>query len=206
MALHRHIPPETRFWVQVSIPDDKSQCWPWTGTLNQGYGQVRWRGRVRRAHLVAYELLRGSIPERKLGDHLCHTQSRNCPGGHNCPHRRCVNPWHIEFVVHAENVRRGLGPSANNARKTCCPKGHPYSGRNSQGGRVCAICLRAASARRQAKIRAGASVNPKKRTHCKNGHRLSGGNLKITPLGHHVCRACRNETKLAYYYRTKGAQ
>jgi hypothetical protein len=53
-----------------------------------------WRdGRVRGAHRVFWEDANGPIPEGCEIDHLC----RN---------RGCVNPDHMEPVLHAENCRR----------------------------------------------------------------------------------------------------
>ncbi len=52
-----------------------------------------------------------------------------------------------------ENVLRGVGFSAVNARKTHCPQGHPYSGSNlytnpTTGSRVCVACRRKRDAAR----------------------------------------------------------
>ena len=87
------------------------------------------------AHRFAYELLRGPIPEGMTIDHLCRTRS-------------CVNPEHFEVVTRGENVLRGVGPPAMNARKTHCAKGHPLVEGNlvlnrlKHGYRECLICSR----------------------------------------------------------------
>lgn len=113
-------------------------CWLWTGTSGAGgYGvvQIAVGSRARTtAHRLVYELLVGPIPEGKQLDHLCRV-------------RNCVNPAHVEPVTIRENVLRGVGPSAANARKTHCPKGHPLAGDNlvtrPRGGRECRTCHRA---------------------------------------------------------------
>jgi hypothetical protein len=110
----------------VDLIDPSGDCWEWTGSLNKGYGQ--WSARM--AHRLVWEVLVGPIPDGLTLDHLC----RNS---------RCVNPDHLEPVTQAENNRRGYGWPAANARKTHCPEGHPYSGRNLilfRGSRYCREC------------------------------------------------------------------
>lgn len=107
-----------RFWIKVdlSVADG---CWPWTGTIipGKGYGSFKVNGQAVRVHRFAYELLVGPIPAGLQIDHLC----RN---------RACVNPAHMEPVTNRENVLRGKGPSAENARKTHCARGHPFTPEN----------------------------------------------------------------------------
>lgn len=96
-----------RFWGQVDT-SDLDGCWPWSGPTNRdGYGLFKpqqSRSAVR-AHRWAYEQLTGDTPALPL-DHTCHTIDPTCPGGTACPHRRCVNPDHLEEVTAAENARR----------------------------------------------------------------------------------------------------
>lgn len=79
-------------------------CWLWRGPLNNGYARL---GKDN-AHRFSYELFRKPICEGFEIDHICH-DSTVCKLGDQCPHRRCVNPWHMKVVTHAENTRRLWG-------------------------------------------------------------------------------------------------
>ena len=63
------------------------------------------------------EALVGPIPKDLCIDHLCRV-------------RNCVNPAHLEPVTVRENILRGNGPTAVNARKQLCKYGHRLFGRN----------------------------------------------------------------------------
>lgn len=93
-----------------------------------------------KAHRVAFELIRGCIPNGLVLDHLC----RN---------RGCVNPDHLEPVTFRENIMRGVGYTAQQARKTHCRHGHEFTVENTyvwRGGRICRTCRRIQTAVRRA--------------------------------------------------------
>jgi hypothetical protein len=123
-----------RFWLKVDGSAGPTGCWEWTASKAHGYGQFGVRaGDVRMAHRYAYEYLVAPIPVDLQIDHLC----RN---------RRCVNPAHLEPVTLVENVMRGIGPGAVNARKTHCLHGHAFDEANTytdkSGRRQCRTCRR----------------------------------------------------------------
>lgn len=130
----------TAFWAKV---DKTGDCWLWTAsTGSNGYGQVRKDNRPAPAHRVAYELTIGPIPEGLDLDHLCRVPT-------------CVNPKHLEPVTARTNILRGTGPTAKNALKTHCLKGHPFDTantylRNGRHGiqRECRKCAALAMARK----------------------------------------------------------
>jgi hypothetical protein len=132
-----------RFWSKVT--KQENGCWVWRDHVTgSGYGQVFWGGKGepgRVVHRIAYEALVGPLPAGLPDlDHLC----RN---------RRCVNPDHLEPVTRRENVRRGVGHTAINMRKTHCPKGHEYTPGNTKvgnsGGRYCRACAELYNERRR---------------------------------------------------------
>ena len=126
------IPPEraesvdhvlVRFWAHIVI---EGECWRWSGSTDRGgYGQFQVRDKNWKAHRWSYQHFIGPLADDLQIDHLC----RN---------RACVNPSHLEQVTQQENLSRGNGFTARNARKTHCPRGHPYSDDNLRilrGGR-----------------------------------------------------------------------
>ena len=135
-----------RFMDKVS-PEPNSGCWLWTGCcISSGYGQISLGGKVRYAHRTYYELVKGPIAKGLYLDHKCRV-------------RCCVNPDHLEVVTNRENVLRGIGQSAQNARKTHCIRGHPFSTENTYipphkpRGRECRACREILERRRPKRIR-----------------------------------------------------
>lgn len=120
---------------------DGNGCWIFEGNRNAyGYGRIR-RGKGQRGtamvHRVVYEHFVGPIPDGLQLDHLCRV-------------RACCNPEHLEPVTTQENVLRGNGVSAVNARKTHCIHGHPFDDLNTctdpTWGRKCRTCARTRAA------------------------------------------------------------
>ena len=109
-------------------------CWLWTGAVgNAGYGHCRdAHQRTRSVHRLSYAAHKGDIPK---GAYVLHS----------CDVRLCANPAHLSLGTQSANIRdavaKGKHFSAPRLR-TACPRGHSYSGLNSQGRRICAICMR----------------------------------------------------------------
>lgn len=96
--------------AELTIPEPNSGCWLWLGNLGpDGYGRINGR----QAHTVSYEIHIGPMPSGLIPDHLCRLHP-------------CVNPWHLEPVTNRVNILRGTAPSALNAVKTHCKRGHPF--------------------------------------------------------------------------------
>ena len=93
--------PNDRFWRNVAKagPDE---CWLWQGGLwAHGYGRIRFEGRQRYAHRIAYELATGAkLPP---GLEACHSCDDRYPVG-SVEYKRCCNPAHIWAGTHQENI------------------------------------------------------------------------------------------------------
>ena len=73
---------------------DTDECILWPTTRNwNGYGSIRYRGKIFLAHRIIWEKANGQkIPAGALIMHTCDTP-------------RCVNPRHLRVGSHKENVR-----------------------------------------------------------------------------------------------------
>jgi len=116
-----------RFWSKV---EKTNGCWNWVAGTSNGYGIFWFNKTYVGAHRISYQLKYGIIPNDKVLDHLCRNPL-------------CVNPDHLELVTDKENVLRGAGPCAQNARKTHCKRGHEFTLENTyydKIGRHCKNC------------------------------------------------------------------
>lgn len=150
-----------RFWRCVR---KTSSCWIWTNAPDDdGYGEFHVRSKIYRAHILSYLDHVGPIPAGFVLDHTC----RN---------RLCVNPDHLEAVTSKENTLRGVGPTAVNARKTHCSRGHEFTPANTiwKGDRRNCLACRQASREAVKKAVQGASRKPKPTPETLRGLRRKG--------------------------------
>lgn len=137
-------------YLESKISKVPGGCWLWTASITDtGYGNIRIKKVLYKAHRIVYELLKGPITEQTL-DHLCRVRS-------------CVNPDHLEPVSMRENLLRGQGMSGRHARQTHCAYGHEFTPENTQVirrrtrdvvERACKICQK----RRAEEVKARASA------------------------------------------------
>lgn len=103
-------------------------CWIYLGPFHfSGSGNPYGRYCRKPTHRLSYETAKGKIPPGLTIDHLCRQTL-------------CINPDHLEAVTLKENILRGTSPSAINARRTLCSRGHEFSQNGKH--RRCAECKR----------------------------------------------------------------
>jgi hypothetical protein len=137
-----------RFWSKVRKEDFEREpglgpCWIWIGRIGpDGYGYFMTGDRVSaagnrmptQAHIVSARLAGKPLPEGHEWDHFCRQ-------------RPCVNPGHLDAVMHRENIKRGLSVVADymEARTHKCGhvKGSEHTYRRPDGkGSHCGTCAR----------------------------------------------------------------
>lgn len=130
---HRR-PLAERFWAKVDI-GGPGECWPWTGSTNDGYGAVRaicdGKYRVVKATRARWFLEYGEWPKMKML--------------HSCDNPPCVNLAHLSEGTDTDNKRQEVARGRNhNANKACCPRGHSYAEHARKHGtrRHCGECMR----------------------------------------------------------------
>lgn len=113
-------------------------CRLWTSKLDRNnYGHFTYRSEGRNVtalvHRLIWQIERGPIPRGLVIHHTC--------GAHNC-----VNLDHLELLTGRAATLRGNALPAQNARKTHCKRGHPFTRENLSGSnpsiRSCLTCKR----------------------------------------------------------------
>ena len=141
-------PPE-RFWPKVNFSGPVSKhrpelgaCWLWQGAeIPSGYGYFRGATCNVPVHRWSYEFCVGPIPKGQEIDHLCRV-------------RNCVNPDHLESVIHHINIIRGSTRKGHH--KSSCKNGHLFNQDNTairrDGTYACKTCARRWSTLHRAKV------------------------------------------------------
>jgi HNH endonuclease len=102
-----------RFWSKVDKSGGPEACWPWNAGKGWfGHGQFWLNGKTRSAHVVAYEMEHGPVPEGKVVRH-------------SCDFAPCCNQLHLRLGTQADNVadrvargRSAVGEGNGNAKLT----------------------------------------------------------------------------------------
>lgn len=131
-----------RFWSKVRYG---SGCWEWQATPSQAYGLFRHKGKMRKAHRMAYELTHGPLEEGAI---LLH----------RCDNPRCVRPNHLQPGTYRDNlmdaIEKGRWTNGNSKKGVCKRRHTPnwYIDRN--GNRHCRPCAALYQRKRKARRRA----------------------------------------------------
>ena len=119
-----------RFFGKVHKTDG---CWLWIARCDKaGYGRFTMNGREESAHRSVWKLKHGDIPEGTCVLHRCD----------NPP---CVRPDHLFLGTQKDNMEDCSNKNRfAQSRRTHCPQGHSYAGRNlilnAKGWRECRLC------------------------------------------------------------------
>lgn len=135
-----------RFESLVERPAGRDACWVWQGALTRGgYGRFHSTAgpTTSLAHRWYWWVRVGPLQPGLVLDHIC----RN---------RACVRLDHLRPVSPAVNTLAGDGPSARNARKVVCSKGHELEV-VLRPLRRCPVCHREAMRRAQPRQRLAAA-------------------------------------------------
>ncbi len=190
--------PEARFWEKVNkfggmpdfsdplvlISESSGECWMWTAGRRKAYGCFVLDGKNRPAHVASLIFAGIEVDPALTVDHLCRRTL-------------CVNPSHLEQIESSVNIRRSGNITAQNSRKTHCPRGHKLSGGNvysNRRDRTCVPCNREGNRRRSAA-----------RSYCKNGHEFTEQNTVIGSDGRRICIPCKATFIDRYGKRGKAA-
>ncbi|TXH10495.1 MAG: HNH endonuclease [Spirochaetes bacterium] len=122
-----------RYRLAIAVPDrPEGQCWvPILTNRTNGYVRMAFIGLTTGVHRWMWLLEYGECPP--VLDHAV------------CDNPECCNPAHLTPATHQENILRGTAPTAANAKKSHCKRGHPFDEENTyictnKDGSVRRIC------------------------------------------------------------------
>ena len=110
-----------RFWSKVDKSAGPEGCWLWTaGTGSHGYG-------------VFYPAHGNQVLAHRFSLAQVHPIRLKAHALHDCDNRLCVNPAHLRWGTHAQNMFESALRGKSKPGRTLgdsCPQGHPYTPEN----------------------------------------------------------------------------
>jgi hypothetical protein len=102
--MERTAPGAPRAFFEVAASQsDATACIKWPFSVQtSGYGQVRLGSRVRRVHRLMCETIHGEQPSPKH------------EAAHSCGEKLCINPHHLRWSTHSENIADKLDHGTHN--------------------------------------------------------------------------------------------
>lgn len=95
-------------WLKAHVAHQGGECLPWPYSRNhQGYGQVLYEGKIKKAHNVMCRLAHGEPPTPT------HQASHSCGKGHE----GCIHPGHLSWKTPSENRLESTAHGTGNKPK-----------------------------------------------------------------------------------------
>lgn len=91
-------------FITKTIVDTLTDCIYFKNKSRNIYPTIGIDGKNKQASRVFYELFRNKIPKYLEPDHICENKA-------------CINPYHLDIVTHAENMRRISGRKQKHPRR-----------------------------------------------------------------------------------------
>lgn len=86
-----------------SVLDPKTSCVIWQSCNERGYGVIKYQGKLRKTHRLAYEVYIGPLEPGSVVHHTCSV-------------RACINPKHLQQISSQNNTAEMLERSYYIAR------------------------------------------------------------------------------------------
>jgi len=80
--------------------DKETDCWIWTKSTREGYGQITIAGKYWNSHRLSYTMNKGPIPKGLLVRHSCH--NKRCCNPDHLSVGRDLDNYHDSFDVHRD--------------------------------------------------------------------------------------------------------
>lgn len=179
----------SRLFSHITVKDTgyKTPCWMWFPEKPHQYAFMYVNKVQYLVHRLMYSLFVAPANPAMHTDHLCRIPC-------------CVNPSHLEMVTPRINTLRGTSPSAKNAQKTHCIRGHEFTPDNvwkvgkDKRFRVCRTCS-TDYIRRHKGFKRSTPMPIRSDEHCFKGHPRTAETTRIRSNGYRECKICQRQKR-----------